>query len=151
MYESKTLTRNTSAAVHRDFRQSRMSSPILAINVLCKSAIDVARGRRIALTSLVHRVITDCDVRRDADRQTDGRQISGRLDTSMGHQVQVARLLRPSALLPRFLVRAALLFYGSNQFPDGLVRWFACVQDVLAVRYANESEDVRRSVEPVTV
>lgn len=61
----KTLARNTSAAVHRDFRQSRMSPRILAINVLCKSAIDVARGRRIALTSLVQRVIRD-----GTDRQT---------------------------------------------------------------------------------
>lgn len=61
----KTLARNTSAAVHRDFRQSRMSPRILEINVLCKSAIDVARGRRIALTSLVQRVIRD-----GTDRQT---------------------------------------------------------------------------------
>lgn len=47
-----------------------MCPPILAINVLCKRAIDVARDRRVALTSLVHRVITDNDATR-TDGQTD--------------------------------------------------------------------------------
>lgn len=126
-----------------------MSPRILAINVLCKSAIDVARGRRIALTSLVQRVIRDATDRQTGDKLAE--------DWTL---VWVTRSRwRASSDLPLYCHDS---WSGLHSYL--LIKLVPCRTSrrvrvrpgcVLSVRYANAAEDVRRCVasrlEPINV